>query len=174
MTTTPKTRTSKPMGANALTGTPEAKRQAAIVLEVLSGLRRTEDASEAMKVPLPRYYLLETRALQGMISALEPRPVGRQRRPESEIAELKKEKDRLQRELHRSQALVRASQRALGIPQPPKPDDKSKLPGTGRRKRRATVRAVRTVKALRRGLDAAPASTVASPSHEDKTSATKP
>lgn len=162
----------KPMGPSALTGSPDAKRQAAVILEVLTGLRRTEDACEAMKVPLPRYYILETRALQGLITALEPRAKGRQRRPEDEIAVLQKDRDRLQRELNRTQALVRASQRALGIPQPPKPDDKSKLAGTGRKKRRATVRAIRTVRALRKGLDAA-APSAAEPSKEEKAAAVK-
>jgi hypothetical protein len=142
-------------------------------LEVLSGLRRTEDASEAMKISLPRYYILETRALQGLISALEPRSRGRQRRPEDEIVALQKEKAQLQRDLNRTQALVRASQRALGIPQPPKEDDKRKLAGTGRRKRRASVRAVRTVRALRRGADATPTASPVEPSREDKAAAVK-
>jgi hypothetical protein len=160
----------KPMGAKALTGSSEAKRQAAVILEVLSGLRRSEDASAAMKIALPRYYLLETRALQGLITALEPRPKGRQRRPEDEIAELEKDRSRLQRELNRTQALVRASQRAMGIPQAVKEDDKSKLGGTGRKKRRATVRAIRTVRALRRGLETTPpAATV----EQDKAAAVK-
>lgn len=167
-----KSKTSKPMGAKALTGSPDAKRRAAVILEVLSGLRRTEDACDAMKVALPRYYFLETRALQGLIAALEPRPKGRQRRPEDEIGALQKDRDRLQRELNRTQALVRASQRALGIPQPPKPDEKSKLAGTGRRKRRATVRAIRTVRALRKGLDTTPPS-AAEPSKEEKAAVVK-
>jgi hypothetical protein len=168
-----KEKRSKPMGAGALTGSPEAKRHAAVILEVLSGLRRTEDASEMLKISLPRYYILETRALQGLILALEPRSKGRQRRPEDEIAGLKKDNERLQREVSRSQALVRASQRALGIAVPPKEDDKRKLPGTGRRKRRASVRAVRTVRALRRGADATPTASPAEPSREDKAVAVK-
>jgi hypothetical protein len=167
-----KDKRTKPMGAKALTGSSDAKRHAAVILEVLSGLRRTEDACDAMKIALPRYYILETRALQGLISALEPRPKGRQRRPEDEISVLQKDRDRLQRELNRTQALVRASQRALGIPQPSKPDDKSKLAGTGRRKRRATVRAIRTVRALRKGLDATPPP-AAEPSMEATAAAVK-
>lgn len=168
-----KGKASKATGAKALTGSPEAKRRAAVILEVLSGLRRTEDACEAISIALPRYYLLETRALQGLISALEPRPKGRQRRPEDELVSLQKERAQLQRELHRSQALVRASQRALGIPQPAKTDDKSKIPGTGRKKRRATVRAMRTVKALRRGLETTAPAGAAEPSREDKAAAAK-
>ena len=169
-----KERTSKPMGPNALVGSLEAKRMAAIILEVMAGLRRTEDAAETLKIALPRYYLLETRALQGLVAALEPRAKGRQRRPEAEISALRKERDQLQREVHRSQALVRASQRALGIPQAPKPDDKGKLAGTGRRTRRAHVRAIRTVRALRKGLEAAPPPATAEPSNEEQASAMKP
>lgn len=171
-----KRKQSRPMGAGALTGSAEAKRQAAVILEVLSGLRRTEDGSAAMKVALPRYYVLETRALQGMITALEPRPKGRQRRPEDELAALQKDRDRLQRELNRTQALVRASQRALGIPQPPKGEDKSKLAsGTGRRKkRRATIRAVRTVRALRKGLEPRPPDASESTREDKPAAAVKP
>jgi len=164
-----KGKSTKPMGAKALTGSPDAKRQAAVILEVLSGLRRTEDASEAMKIALPRYYVLETRALQGLISALEPRPKGRQRRAEDEIAVLTKDRERLERELRRTQSLVRASQRALGIPQAPKEEDKSRLGPTGRKKRRATVRAVRTVRVLRKGLESPPAT----PAEADKSAAAK-
>jgi hypothetical protein len=153
MTTEGKKGRTKPMGAPGIRGSAEAKRQAAVILEVLSGLRRTEEASEAMKVTLARYYVLETRALQGLIAALEPRPKGRQRRPEDEIAALRRDNDRLQRELSRTQALVRASQRAMGIPQAPKAEDRRKLGGPGRKKRRATVRARRTVKLLRAGLE---------------------
>jgi hypothetical protein len=167
---TTKQKRTKPMGAKALTGSPEAKRQAAVILEVLSGLRRTEDASEAMKVALPRYYVLETRALQGLISALEPRPKGRQRRPEDEIATLTKDNQRLQRELRRTQSLVRASQRALGIPQAPKEEDKRKLGPTGRKKRRATVRAIRTVRVLRKSAEMTPAM---APIEPDKPAAVK-
>ena len=110
-----KQRNAKPMGANALTGSSEAKRMAAIILEVLAGLRRTEDAAEALKVSLPRYYILETRALQGLIAALEPRTKGRQRRPGAEISGLTKERDQLQREVRRSQALLRAAQASAAL-----------------------------------------------------------
>ena len=52
-----KGKASKATGAKALTGSPEAKRRAAVILEVLSGLRRTEDACEAISIALPRDYL---------------------------------------------------------------------------------------------------------------------
>ncbi len=66
----------KPTGPGALKGSPEARRQAALILEVLCGVRTATDASKAMGIALPRYYVLETRALQGFILALEPLPRG--------------------------------------------------------------------------------------------------
>ncbi len=144
----------RPMGPTALSGSLEAKRQAAVVLEVLSGLRGTEDGSHAMGVSLTRYYALETRALQGLITALEPKPKGRQRRPEDELEGLRRERERLERELGRTQALVRAAQRSLGIPGR---EDGSKLTGqpkgTGRKRRRRTVRAMRAAAALRGAVE---------------------
>lgn len=138
--------------ARTLAGSTEAKRLAAGVLEVLSGLRGPQDASEALGISLPRYYHLETRALGGMIAALEPRPKGRRRKPEDEIAGLVREKEQITRELQRAQALVRAAQRAVGITSVgigSKVGAKGK--GTRRRTRRATVRAERTIEALRAG-----------------------
>ncbi|MBP9891528.1 MAG: hypothetical protein KBG84_06440 [Planctomycetes bacterium] len=46
----------KPVGLSTLKGTPEARRQAALILEVLGGLRGPTDAAKAMGVALPRYY----------------------------------------------------------------------------------------------------------------------
>lgn len=144
---------SRKMGPGALAGSVEAKRHAAVILEVLSGLRGTEDGSHAMGVSLTRYYLLETRALQGLIGALEPRPKGRQRRPEDEIGALRRDKERLERDLSRTQALVRAAHRSMGIPATPSGGDGSKLQGNGRKRRRVTVRAMRAVTALRTGTE---------------------
>jgi hypothetical protein len=137
-----------------LAGSPEAKRLASAVLEVLAGLRSPPDASAALGTSLQRYYLLETRALQGLIAALEPRPRGPRRRPEDKVAALTRERDRLARELLRSQALVRAAQRSVGIAPP-----KVERPGAdkkGKRKRRPTVRAAKAIEALRQEAPAAP------------------
>jgi len=102
-----------------LTGSRDAKRAAAVVLEVLSGLMGPSEGSETLGTSLNRYYELETRALQGLVTALEPRPKGRQRTPEDAIRALEKEKKKLERELTRAQTLVRAAQRTIGLPSKP-------------------------------------------------------
>ena len=65
---------------------------------------------------LPRYYQMETRALQGLLAACEPRPRGRQPQLAQELATLQQHNARLQREVARQQALVRLAQRAVGVP----------------------------------------------------------
>jgi hypothetical protein len=92
-----------------------ARRLAALLLEAWSGVRSTQSASDAMGVALTRFYQLEARALQVLVSAMEPRPRGRQRTPESELAKLRAEKLRLQRDVERFQALYRTAQRSLGV-----------------------------------------------------------
>jgi hypothetical protein len=127
-------------------GTTGAKRVAAAILEVLGGMRLPSDAASALSVSLPRYYQLETRALNGLIEACEPRPVGRVRSVASELASAQREIATLKRDCSRQQALVRLAQRTVGLaaPQPPKPGPK------GQRKRRTpTVRALRAVAVLK-------------------------
>jgi hypothetical protein len=103
------------MGARSVRGSDAARRQAALLLEAWSGVRSTQSASEAMGIVLTRFYQLEARALQMLVSAMEPRPRGRQRSAESELAKAKADRQRLQREVERFQALYRTAQRALGI-----------------------------------------------------------
>jgi hypothetical protein len=131
--------------AIAKKGTSQAKRLAAAILEVLGGARLPSDAASALSISLPRYYQLETRALNGFIEACEPRPLGRARSVESELAVAQREIATLKRECSRQQALVRLAQRTVGLtpPQPPKPGPK------GLRKRRSpTVRALKAVAVL--------------------------
>jgi len=135
-----------------LTGSTESKRMAAVVLEVLSGTKTTIDASRALGVTLARYYQLEARALQGVLTALEPKKRGKRTDPGHEVDRLRRDSERLQREVTRLQALLRASQRAIGIVTPPRPE-KSRL--GGKRRRRPTARALRAVTALRTGQDEA-------------------
>lgn len=142
-----KPRTTSP---STLTGSTESKRTAAMVLEVLSGTRTTLDASKALGVTLARYYQLEARALQGVLTALEPKRRGKRSDPAHEIDRLRGDSERLQREVTRLQALLRASQRAIGIITPPRPE-KSRL--GGKRRRRPTARALRAVTALRTGQE---------------------
>lgn len=102
-------------GAKALKGSATARRHLAVLLEALSGLRGTTEAAEAMGVSLSRYYQLETRALNGMLQALEPRPRGPTKSPQKAIALLQREKRALEREVSRHQALLRAAQRSVGV-----------------------------------------------------------
>lgn len=135
----------KKFGLSTIKGSAEARRITALILEVMAGLRGPGDAATVMGVNLNRYYMLETRSLQGMTSALEPIPKGRRRRkPENEIAQLKKEIQRLERELTRTSALVRAAQRTIGLPAP----NTSKKEGA-KRYRKPVIRAAKAAQALR-------------------------
>jgi hypothetical protein len=136
----------KPVGPKTLTGSSEAKRQAAVILEVLSGIRGPTEGSQVMGVTLTRYYALETRALQGLIAGLEPVPRGRRRRSATdEIARIDRERRRLERELGRTQALLRAAQRAIGVPPRASPEKKT---ASGKKRRRPSVRAKKAIAVL--------------------------
>src|SRR5260221_13686581 len=74
-----------------------ARKQAAAILEVLAGARTTGQAAEALGVSLPRYYQLEQRALEGLLSACEPRPQGRGCSEASGSAKPRKDNESLQR-----------------------------------------------------------------------------
>jgi len=125
----------------------DAKRLAAAVLEVLAGARTPTDAATALGVSVPRYYQVESRALVGLLGACEPRPKGRVRSPQHDLDTLRKQKDRLQRELTRQQALVRAAQRTVGLPAPAAPAP-AKTNGKKRR-RRPVARALTVAARLR-------------------------
>jgi hypothetical protein len=114
--------------------TRDARRVAAAVLEVLAGARTPSEAALALGVSVPRYYQVETRALRGLLEACEPRPRGRGPSIAKEVTDLRQENQRLQRDMMRQQALVRAAQRSVGLtpPTPPTPSKSGKKP----RKRR--------------------------------------
>lgn len=135
----------------------EAQRYAAAILEVLAGVRTPTDAAAGLSVSLPRYYLWEQRALAGLVSACEPRSVGKGQSPQRRIASLEKEIARLRQDCARQQALVRAAQRTIGLgpPPPPRPANKSggKAPANSaakaKRKRRPVARALKAAAALK-------------------------
>jgi hypothetical protein len=128
-------------------GDGEAKRLAAVILEVLAGGRTPTEAAETLGVSPPRYYALEQRALDGLLAACRRRQRGRTKTPQRELEKLQGDVRRLERECSRWQALLRAAQRTVGIapPKPLKPE-----PGRKRRPRRSRVaRALRAAGALR-------------------------
>jgi len=135
----------------------EAQRFAATILEVLAGIRTPTAAAAVLGVSVPRYYLWEQRALEGMVAACEPRPVGKAAGQRHQLTVLEKEVARLKQDCARQQALVRATQRTIGLgPSPPaKPPAKAsgkaagKVAGKKARKRRPVVRALKAVATLR-------------------------
>jgi hypothetical protein len=135
-------------GPLAIAGSDGARKAAAVILEVLSGVRGTAEACEVLSITPMRYYVLETRALQGLVGALEPRPRGKKRRPEDEVRAMRRETQRLERELMRTRALVRVAERTIGIPAG---GAKSKTGADGKKKRRPrrAERAGRAIAALR-------------------------
>ena len=99
----------------------DAQRVAAAVLEVLAGVRTPTEAAVALSLSVPRYYLWEQRALEGLVRACEPRPQGKAASQRHQMALLEKEVNRLRQDCARQQALVRASQRTISLGGPPQP-----------------------------------------------------
>jgi hypothetical protein len=138
----------------------QARRVAAVILDVLAGTRSTTEAATALQISAARYYQIETRALAGLVNSCAPgadRPRGRLANPANVLARLEQENRRLRQELQRAQALARISQRSLGLTAPKerapaRPDGK---PGTKRR--RPTVRAMRAAQRIRPSTGAADA-----------------
>lgn len=141
MTTPAKPATKKTVKDDA---SREAKRMAAILLDVLAGSRTPTQAAETLGVSLPRYYQLESRGLDGLLAACEPRPRGRQAATGTQDETLRRDNERLRRELSRQQSLVRLTQRTIGVAPPPP------VKVSGKRKpRRPVVRAMRRAEELR-------------------------
>lgn len=152
MSTPTKARKRAPRKPKTLDGSAQARRVAVVLLEVLSGTKGAQEGSERLGISLNRYYQLETRGLQGLISALEPRPRGKVQTPERKLELAEAEARRLRRDLSRHQALLRAAQRSLGL----KIVGRNKLAGstdktTGKKRRRrvTTARATKVIAALR-------------------------
>jgi hypothetical protein len=128
----------------------EAQRLAAAILEVLAGLRSPPGAAELLSISLPRYYQLEARALEGLVAALAPRQKGKQSSLESRLKQLEKELEAALRQCARQEALVRVTQRSLGLAplaKPPAPTVTGN--GKSRRRRKPMVRALKAARNLR-------------------------
>ena len=141
----------KAYSAASIQASPQARKTACVILEVLSGVRSTTEASEVLSVSLPRYYVLETRGIEGLVKALEPKEKGRRSHsPQSRLDAMTHERDRLQTELGRMRSLVRLAQRTVGIPV------KKKKGKEGKKRLRRTNR-TRKVLALLKGDTKTPA-----------------
>jgi len=103
-------------GAATLKGSKRARQVAVAILGALSGELATTEAAAQLGVSLSRYYQLETRALAGLLAAVEPRTKGPQKTPERENKALWAENKQLQKDLRRHQALLRAAHRSVGLP----------------------------------------------------------
>jgi len=142
-------------GLAPASGTSDAKRCAAAILEVLAGVRRPSEAAATLGTSLPRYYQLERRALTGLLQACEPVARGPRVNLSRQLTALERENQRLQRECQRQQALVRMAQRAFGLSPPSAVKASSKAhqePQNGgtkqRRQRKASVRALQVARGL--------------------------
>jgi len=144
-----------------------ARRLCAVILEVLGGARTPTDAAGALGISAARYYVLEARGLRGLLKACQRRGKGRRRSAESELLRMRGELRRVESERDRLGALLRASQRTLGLGPPAKAPakagparDGARPSGPKRRARRAQVRALRAA----RSLEASTVSVEVSPS----------
>ena len=141
-------------------GDPVANRRAAAILEVLAGEKLPSQAAGALGISVTHYYILERKALEGLLAACQPRPQGRAGPSDEEkLARLERELERSRRECRRQAALVRATQRAVGLPASTAPPSKSTSGGGGRspsggtsaqrtRRRRPRARALRAAAVL--------------------------
>jgi hypothetical protein len=110
MTTKPRAK-----GRSRIGGTPEGLKRATAVLDVLGGLHTPGEAARVLGIGVPRYYTLETQALEGLVQACEPRGRGPGVDPNKIVRDQVEQIQRLQSEIRRLQALVRVSHRALGL-----------------------------------------------------------
>ena len=142
----------KAVGMDVKGHSAQARKLAAVILEVLAGLRTVNDAAAAVEVSLPRYYACELRALQGLLAACEPQPRGRQPAAATELATLKRRCEQLQQQVVRQQSLLRLAQRGIGLSPATPPASK---PGKGKRRRRPRLRALKAIEQLQSPAPAA-------------------
>ena len=135
----------------------QAGQRAAVILEVLAGVRLPSQAARLLNISITHYYLLERKALEGLLAACETRPRGRgPATAEQQLGQLERELERCRRECQRQAALVRATQRTMGLPPVASPSAKPARGGktakaaaaAGSRRRRPAARALRAARTL--------------------------
>ncbi len=144
MSAAKKPRRERSPGPRVEGGSRDARRVAALILEVLAGQRTPTDAARELGVSVTRYYGVEAQALEALVAACEPKPRGPHRSASALIAKLEKKVAQLEKECARRQALIRLSQRALGLGKPAEPERK---PGK-RGPKRPVVRALKAASQL--------------------------
>jgi hypothetical protein len=107
------------------------------------------EAAQPLDIAVTRYDIDEGRALQGLVAACAPRPRGRVRTPDSELAAWRRACAQWQRQRARRQALLRVAQRTVGLAPAPPPAAKPDRAGTKKRRpRKPTARALKAAAAL--------------------------
>ena len=91
-----------------MNGSDEARQRLEVILEVIAGRCRVQEAFARLQLSPSRLEQLRSRALEAALEALEPRPTGRPPQPPnplaSQLAELQDQVRQLQRELVLSRA----------------------------------------------------------------------
>jgi hypothetical protein len=141
---TKKARRPRSSGPRVDGGTRDARRVAALILEVLAGQRTPVDAARELGVSVTRYYGLEAQGLEALVEACEPKRRGPRVSAQTQIAKLEKKVAQLEKECARRQSLLRLSQRALGLGKPSEPE---RTPGK-RGPKRPVVRALKVATQL--------------------------
>lgn len=131
----------------------ETNRRAAIILEVLAGVRTPSDAAESLKISVNYYYVLERKAVQGLVAACRPAPKGPPGPTvKTQLERLKRELEQCRHECQRQSALVRATERAIGIRASSTTKTATRKGGKlpkGKRRRKPAVRALQAAATLR-------------------------
>lgn len=89
-----------------LEGSEEAKQRAKAVLEVLAGKKSVSEACRDLGITEGRFYRVREESLQGLVNALEPKPLGR---PPADKPAVDEEKQKLKEELDRLKTELVAS-----------------------------------------------------------------
>lgn len=143
----------KAKGPKVTAGSEDARRIASAILEVLAGTLTPSAAASTIGISMPKYYMLEVRALNAMIESCEPRPKGRVMSPASKMESLEKELNELKQANSRLQTLLRAARRTIGLA--PKSEGKPAADGKRHRTVRPSPRALKVVQLLKKPVEPA-------------------
>ena len=120
---------------------------------MLAGVRTPSDAAESLKISVNYYYVLERKAVQGLVTACRPSPKGPPGPTvETQLQRLKRELEQCRHECQRQSALVRATERAIGIPASSASKTTTRKEGKsskGKRRRKPAVRALQAAATLK-------------------------